>query len=297
MSLLPAAYPDEAIRWSASGQGAVSFAGDVSTGRAVDVVGVSTGDVSLAVSLLGYQGPAPCVETRVVEPVTVPVRAWIVHGTNGPAVPPSEVPSRLAEANRIFRQVGMEFRLVSLSNVVNQAWMHVHHREGSWSLHHTICNSVHVSDGVKVFFVGDIDDADGITSDNGIVVRAESDGAVLAHELGHACGLRDIYVENPETTHLRVTGYVSRDRLPRDWSSDSIDGFYPPELPQAEVVDRLLMNGVSCPLHVDLTFGDVDGLCLEGQAEPATSDPNGGYETGTARVGFQIHATRDPWTP
>ena len=57
------------------------------------------------------------------------------------------------------------------------------------------------------------------------------------------------------------------------------------------------MNGVSCPLHVDLTFGDVDGLCLEGQAEPATSDPNGGYETGTARVGFQIHATRDPWTP
>lgn len=80
----------------------------------------------------------------------------------------------------------------------------------------------------------------------GMAVRGDAPLRTLAHELGHACGLPDLY------TYGVVAGLVSEDKLrPLNWSGGEGTGYYPSGLLYQDVMFRSLMHnrgGTEIPL-------------------------------------------------
>ena len=93
----------------------------------------------------------------------------------------------------------------------------------------------------------------------GCAIRASAGANSLAHELGHAQGLPDIYGDNVEGMP-NVAGPVSRERLPGDWGSQDSEGFYPPTLMQTELITRALMYGRCSPTKSDITTGSIRAI-------------------------------------
>ena len=107
----------------------------------------------------------------------------------------------------------------------------------------------------------------GIDSPFGLVLARGNDvneggfaGSILAHEIGHQCGLYDIY-KAMTNTPLVVSCLPSYNRLPYDWGG----GYYSNELTQADLVQRLLLYGVGSASDpnpgIDIPSGQVYGLC------------------------------------
>ncbi len=115
----------------------------------------------------------------------------------------------------------------------------------------------------------------------GIVVGPSANVRTLSHEIGHACGLPDVYVSHRETS-LQVQGLPSKDRMPDDW------GWYPPSLTHQQLLQRLLMYGVFSSSKADLSYGDIYGLYYTRSAGVKT------WHLNQAPVGFGRHGNRNP---
>lgn len=101
---------------------------------------------------------------------------------------------------------------------------------------------------------------------DGITIEAGATGRTLAHEIGHACGLKDIYTSldlNGTNVSLENTP-VQLAFLPGDWCHDAPNGGYGP-LKHPEIVIRLLMLGIDIQNAVDIPSGAVLGLNKNGQ--------------------------------
>ena len=90
---------------------------------------------------------------------------------------------------------------------------------------------------------------------------------VLAHELGHVCGLTDIYDEHVDLYGTLVT--VGNDLVrsiwePLDWNDGSSPAYYAPTLKQADLIKRLLMYGGPAYLGVDIPRGSIYGVDTTG---------------------------------
>lgn len=118
----------------------------------------------------------------------------------------------------------------------------------------------------------------------------------LAHEIGHAFGLYDIYVSNESFTNSTVTlkslpadKWVRAEHLPWDWSFGCIghgEGgvrFYRKGMNMRTLIERMLMNGeyASGGSTWDITFGRVYGIWCNGSY---TDEED--WVTGVAPVGF-----------
>ena len=114
-----------------------------------------------------------------------------------------------------------------------------------------------------------------LTVNGGLVATKRADGVDLAHEIGHALGLRDAYISNQDDKAssdplLEIAAYekASELNLPGDWNGGCYGKgtagtrYYRSGLSMQEVVSRMLMNGVrgsdDCPR--DITNGDVRGV-------------------------------------
>jgi hypothetical protein len=79
-----------------------------------------------------------------------------------------------------------------------------------------------------------------------MAVRADASLRTFAHEVGHACGLPDLY------SYGVVAGLVSEDKVrPLNWSGGEGTGYYPPGLLYRDVMFRTLMHnhdGTDIPL-------------------------------------------------
>jgi len=112
-------------------------------------------------------------------------------------------------------------------------------------------------------------------SEWGLVATKRADGVDLAHEIGHALGLRDVYISNQDDKAssdplLEIAAYEkpSASNLSGDWNGGCYGKgtagtrYYRSGLSMQEVVSRMLMNGVrgsdDCPR--DITNGDVRGV-------------------------------------
>lgn len=107
--------------------------------------------------------------------------------------------------------------------------------------------------------IGDDAATVGLNGPGGTLIASNATGRILAHEVGHACGLEDVYVSRPNETSLYLDGLATEARMPGDWGG----GFYPKGASQAEVIMRLLMYGVqdeSSFEQGDVTSGKVYGL-------------------------------------
>lgn len=244
----------------------------------------------------GYDGPPPFIKFKGVTETVTSVRAWILGNEDHYSRTEAEVRAMFEGVNEIYRQAGMRFVVESVTFTNMPGYLDLEDKADYTTKLRTICNIASNTGGLEFYFIDRLKEGHSIAcnvksgsngSTIGIVASTNATAIALGHEIGHTCGLQDIYISDPATTNS-VTGSVSHGRLPDDWGANSEVGYYPPSLTQAALLQRLLMYGREVSAMYDLSYGDVYGLyyipTLSGRV----------WFLNTATVGFARHANRTP---
>ena len=227
----------------------------------------------------------------VVMPRIIPVKAFIVRppqGLNDDAWLRSDVNDMIDEANKTFTQVGIRFELacepenvgtpddwaIPMFNLSTNAAGKVSRSRYITQHMLSFLDNYKTNDCVEVYYIGQILNLDAAAAwlETGIVVSKSSNRFTLAHEFGHALGLKDIYyrvqVEN-SYGHIVDRWLPSRDKIvipnyfrswPYDWGDETGRGFYGRSDTLATTIDRLLMNGYDRQWTGDIPDGRLLGL-------------------------------------
>ena len=144
-------------------------------------------------------------------------------------------------ANKIFKQAGIQFKVTTTNEIVNPDVFFF----STASTNTQIQSLLPSFDGIRVFVVDSITNANyyAITRHNdnwsklyGIVLKKDNPIQTLAHELGHALSLRDIYDHNSTIVLRQIP---SKEQLPYDFTGDI--NYY--NLDIYDIVTACLMNG------------------------------------------------------
>jgi hypothetical protein len=248
----PGLIPDGDIHWSCN-SGSVSFYAGHNTGREAIVRGVSPGAFTLEVSVGDLPASYhPYIHGKVLEPTVTPIHVYIICDANGtPAVSTATVDAWVAEANRIYKQAAMSFYVAGVQHVVSNDWFDIDNDDEFYQL----CAYTSGTGGLELYCVNSIVGASGKHSDmnltNGDPRRGMAVGAIvplttLAHELGHGCGLVDMYKFDSGD------GLVSEENTGSpNWSGGSGTGYHAPGLAYRTLSYRSLMhqyNSTEIPL-------------------------------------------------
>ena len=285
--LEPATFPPTNINWSVDLNSRAEFVGGTN-GQSVVVRGKANGNVKLSIDIKGYRGPPPVFNASVVDHHEVLVKAFVVEEEDRePVYPPAAIAGLFPVANEIFTQVGIHFSLDSnIVQIANTNFLVIKKETGNYPLGQTLVNYAHTPNAVELYFVRTTEGADGLNFPEGIILPVGIDGHVLAHELGHACGLGDVldFVQwkDPATNNNHEVLYpdeVGKVHMEDDWGTDFSEGYYTVRL-HRQLITRLLMCGrrLSLRTNEDITYGDIDGLVYVSDSSPP-------YEA-TCPVGF-----------
>ena len=283
IAVSPSSLPDSEIVWT-NRNGRIEFVGG-NIGRNVHVRGVSVGDAELEVIIGGRDRQAPTFPLKVVTPQTFKITAWIVSDAEGNvAKQVDDVQNMIAPLNDIYRQVGVSFYLdfIAVTNIPDAFnLLYDSATNDVWNFYRLVDIGQNTG-GIECYFVNDIIHADGragpvgANSAGGIVIRASATVGTLAHEIGHAFGLRDIYVSAREKDEYvfgaddkdvgQVT--ISSSSAPEDWNGgccgfgDSGARYYQGGTKRSAIIPRLVMYGIVTPddIRRDITTGNVDGI-------------------------------------
>jgi hypothetical protein len=249
------------LHWLKIGDAAVWSGPPVETGKGAIVLrGNQPGTGKIKVLLENGCGiPAPELAFKVfdVSP-PVPIHVGILCSTNGEAsITLDDVNAKIDLASNIFRQVGIGFRLASVTWITNQGFYasDPENTPGYLDTNDLIRAQIQQSDGVEVYFcpwrMVQASGALGNWAEEGILIASNTADSVVAHELGHAFGWDDIHGKG-------VSGPVSQARLPHDWNNGpGPEEYYERGLQQEGLIYRLLMS--SSTLGVDIPSGRVYG--------------------------------------
>jgi len=148
--------------------------------------------------------------------------------------------------------------------------------------------------GLKCYFIDSFIDSGRTLAGhdtNGILMTRDANAISLAHEIGHACGLDDIYEDNNGVALPSGETFEWRHAMD-DWNNGSFGNatqgsrYYRQGLDREELVHRLLMYGFNLSSRADISTGYVDGIV---NINLDTSCP------GSARTGiFATGGTRAP---
>ncbi len=217
----------------------------------------------------------------------IKLHCWIVANDRGDTPHSAESICRQVEmANRIYTQVAMSFTIESISYTNSTRLTDVVYTNSTQIAE--LCGLTNGTGGLEVYFVNSItDDTDGFQTPSGIVVGGITTDTVLAHEIGHACGLCDIYDFG---NGMSVTGMPQKAYFTHDW------GWYPENVTQAQIVQRLLMYGYSMDSTYkgDLSRGDVYGAWYEYKWNSMLNSYYKQWHLSNAPVGFKLHGNRHP---
>ena len=199
------------------------------------------GTYYLTVDIADFEGPKPKIEFKAVEQTTTSVRAYILGYEGDFRTTPEQVTNLIAGVNRIYEQAGMQFVLESVStvevppNLLNIPFTHPDDELKC----DIICDYASNTGGLELYFVHSLgDEVAGINNRNandeitGIIVPPNVTFVTLAHEIGHSCGLVDIYINDSMYEHhyterlMPVSGPIRYSRLPNDWGCTSQDVHY-----------------------------------------------------------------------
>jgi len=149
---------------------------------------------------------------------------------------------------------------------------------GCWSFDQIVDIATNTS-GLECYFINSFIDEKRVRAGNsshGIVMTAMSDCTTLAHEIGHAFNMSDIYVTNKNeegvgSEVLTVSGYVSMKSLPKDWNGGcdwkGMGGtrYYQAGRSQSDIIRRLVMFGHhrASDSRRDFSAGKVKGVYYE----------------------------------
>ncbi len=287
IKVFPASVPNNDIRWTIADGGVhAEFVGS-RYGREITLRGKSEGSVLLRVDLTGYLGVSPTFETYVADMIAVPVDAWIVTGANGPVYETDSLSDLIQSANAILRQICMTCYVNQVYCTNRSDWvdLSVYTDAEYENVLDLIASVSNRCNGLELHFVGELKSPDlGSNNRNGIVLSASANGQTLAHEIGHAIGLKDIYgvYFNP---NMIVDLPVRRSWEPSDWSGNDPQGFYQPEYSQVNLVRRLIMCGDGNAGCRDFSAGPVYGIIHD------DSSPTG-FSFGHSSVGVKPFETR-----
>ena len=216
----------------------------------------------------------------------VPLHCWIVRSAEGLTQNSlAGVSNSVDIANRCFSQVAMSFEIASINYIDNDSFRVVNFTNQVQYL--SLCNVTNNTGGLEVYFVDRVDGgANAFQLNEGIVIGKErSTDFTLAHEIGHACGLSDIY---DFWDGMSVTGMPQKAYFTHDW------GWYPENVTQAQIVQRLLMYGYDIETKGDISRGDVYGVWYEYEWNPMLNSYYKHWHLSNAPVGFKLHGNRHP---
>ena len=258
--------PETNILWEVQGTNLVLM--PTNRGSRVQVHAQTLGDDELHVTVEGTQGSfnLPPFHVKVVPLTVVTAKVGVVLSTNGMwAMDSTSITQTFNKANAILAQSGLQLEIAP-------PIVPIPYVEEYWDVNFQIGNSVNIwtnipaFGGIRVFFDNTITMPNGSRGAgvNDIQrtlianVTASDHGRALAHEVGHASGLRDLY---PKVTEhgLVATGPVSPERMPADWGSYGLVN--DEEKPVEYMMQRLLMHW--SPVNNDIPSGEVYGVWYE----------------------------------
>lgn len=223
----------------------------------------------------------------LVSRADIPICAYVVCGTNGTqmAASPATVSDYVKNLNFVFSQVCIDFQLVHYGVITNEDWLSI--CGSNESQYEALCATTNSTGGLELYFVREIDDCTAFKTTSGVVISQEANWRTVAHEVGHLCGLRDIYDEH-DGTPLRVTGRSSESRMPRDFGRPDFS------VPHAERIKRLLMYGYWSETKLAISGGDIYGLGRKLRLNESTGDYDIVWDLFNVEVGFWEHGTCTP---
>ena len=279
IDVAPADFPDDRIVWSASGDGEVQFRSGRKKGRRIGIFGTTPGDVKLDIAIGDAVSSHPTFDLRVVTNSVVQLSAWIICDKDESTPFTFERLRQMVKmANDVYSQIGMMFDLGDRIIVTNIPAAYNIQEEvmtnGMWNVE-MLTSSFPSCGGLKCFFVNDIvndltDDKTAIIGMNtqcGLVVSSSAHLSTLAHEIGHAIGMRDVYVA-PDGG-LEMTDVTRSSYSPNDWNGGNFcnehgaSRYYPYGFRHSSIIRRMLMNGLhetdNAAAGADITFGSIQG--------------------------------------
>jgi len=279
IEVAPEELPDSEIVWAKSP--GLEFVGP-GTGRRVTVRGHAPGYESLEVHVGGRSYHAPKFQVRVVEPVTVDLRAWIIENREenllGRTI--DQVRQMVKDANDIYAQVGVTLNLVEPVVVTNipDAYNALRKATTNATSMWTYRNIVDINSGtggLECYFINRFVDSGktlAVNGPRGAVITRNADFKDLAHEIGHAFGMDDIYTKSEDGSApsfvLQQNDAAAYSRMQNDWNGGcrghGLCGvrYYAPQTSMSSIISRLLMNGERGDADdpVDITNGDIYGV-------------------------------------
>ena len=277
------AIPASRVTWTVSGSGA-HIVGS-STGWEIEVAATAAADEIHVVAHFGdCPSPPPEFVVNSLAMRTVKVYPYILRNlyTGVAACDEEFVARRLDLANKLYRQVGIQFVLGQAIAYADVDHIHVRNfeKDGEKELWQKVldCHNDKTgqigSDGVELYFCGDIEWIDmngfqhkpmGLTTLYGTFISKSSPIETLAHELGHSLEEADLYSE------IKIESINTMERLSCDIDNrmlvDNRDRgrpghalwAYGPGTSAADIVGRCLMLGQEYPgvERVDISSGGI----------------------------------------
>ena len=290
IKVTPADYPDEKIVWDKSG--GIAFVDGCGTGRSVAVRGVSEGVASLSVQIGDAVSDRPTFTFNVVSNRVVNLHAWIVSNGDNPSRTADEVRQIVRGAGDIYAQVGVTLNLIEPVIVTNlpSAYDVFYGASSSdiWDFNQLV-DIASNTDGLECYFVNEfISDSPvreiiGLNNGQGLAIAKTGDAVTLAHEIGHAFGMRDVYAQTPSGVMLPEHVKPCYSNMPHDWNGGCIGHdsagvrYYARGTSQQMIIRRMLMDGCKKD-ETDgrcITFGSVHGLGRAGSGYVQTDVATG----------------------
>jgi hypothetical protein len=208
----------------------------------------------------------------VVEPLSVKTTVWIVGNRNGThyARDASAVSNIMADVNRIYEQVGVSFDIDSISLTNRYDWLDLRRNDSSSGYdvgkRRELANISKMTGGIELYFIDELARDKTANHDRyGIVVSTNGTAATVAHEIGHAFGLADVYPTRRQKPHLVLPdSSLFAGHAPDDWSNGDGCRYYRKGLAQEDVIRRLIMCGYGVHGRCDLSFGMIYGYAPDG---------------------------------
>jgi len=301
-------FPDSEIKWKITeGADKVSFM-DGDTGRLIAVEGNAVGDFELAIDIGGEGGPIQptpyiCGKVQTLQPV--PLTVWIVtNETTNVAKEVARVNTLIADANKVFKQTAMELFIPGTINFTNNPSWYTLDRANWPSVKELTGLSINTPT-LELYFVNAIENGPpAFHIEDGIVISSHSsiDSRAFVHEIGHACGLNDIYpVQINDNGTIGEHSVAGQEIISEDLSLDWGGGYYPADMTLGKLIaENLLMFGYIVPkdtedttMPIDIPSGSIFGVgCTR------TVNPNGSITAewfyGHIAVGLGNMTTRKP---